>query len=308
MKKRLPPLNWLRSFEAAARHLSFTHASEELHITQAAISQQIKGLESQLGTTLFIRLPRGLRLTEAGSAYLPVVHEAISKLSEITEELFGQGRNKLLTIRVNLVFFINWLSPRLQLFRDLHPQVNLKITSNIWFDGADRKHDADLEVVYGNGRWSDLEARRLTWDTLFPICSPDFRASLPDELTPELLQKQRLLHVIGYEDGWGHWFNRMQVINAEFDQGCQFDTLVNALEVAANHGGIALGRSSLAERYINEKRLVRLFDENVITCEAFYLANSKTKILHPHASLFIDWIMSEVESDINNINNKPLYN
>nr|AHK13956.1 LysR family transcriptional regulator [Pseudomonas sp. A9] len=125
MKKRLPPLNWLRAFEASARHLNFTLAATELNLTQAAISQQVKGLESQLGTTLFKRLARGLELTDAGQAYMPVVHEAIERLIAATDELFGQGRKRYLTIRVNLVFFTTWLAARLGGFREQHPDIGL---------------------------------------------------------------------------------------------------------------------------------------------------------------------------------------
>ena len=105
MKKRLPPLNWLRSFEAAARHLNFTQAATELHMTQAALSQQIKGLESRLGCALFKRLPRSLSLTDSGRAYIPGVREAIENLAVITDEVFGKERSRTLSVRVNLVFF-----------------------------------------------------------------------------------------------------------------------------------------------------------------------------------------------------------
>ncbi len=104
MKKRLPPLNWLRAFEASARHLNFTQAAAELHMTQAAISQQIKGLEAQLGTSLFKRLPRGLKLTDAGQSYIPGVRESIERLAMITDEVFGKERSRTLTVKVNLVF------------------------------------------------------------------------------------------------------------------------------------------------------------------------------------------------------------
>jgi LysR family glycine cleavage system transcriptional activator len=143
--KRLPPLNWLRAFESSARHLSFTHAATELNLTQAAVSQQVKGLESQLGTALFKRLPRGIELTEAGLAYLPVVHEAIERLAAATDEIFGQGHLKVLTVRVSLVFFTHWLAWRIPDFRKRHPNVNLRITSNIWGgDSSVTDVEADL--------------------------------------------------------------------------------------------------------------------------------------------------------------------
>ena len=131
MKQSLPPLNWLRAFESAARHLNFTHAAEELSLTQAAVSQQVKGLEMKLGAALFKRLPRGLELSEAGQAYLPAVHEAIERLAAATDEIFGQGHRKVLTVRVNLVFFIHWLAIRLPDFRRLHPDINLHVTLSL---------------------------------------------------------------------------------------------------------------------------------------------------------------------------------
>ncbi|KXF81639.1 LysR substrate-binding domain-containing protein [Enterovibrio coralii] len=308
MKKRLPPLNWLRSFEAAARHLSFTHASQELHITQAAISQQIKALESQLGTTLFVRLPRGLELTEAGAAYLPVLHESIEKMNEVTEELFGKGRNKLLNVKVNLVFFVNWLAPRLPRFYEQHPDINLKITSNIWVNSQEKSSDCDLEVIYGNGRWQQYEARRLTWDLLQPVCSPNYASRFEKELTPLHIVNENLIHVVGYEDGWNHWFQSIGMPYTDFKLGSQFDTLINAFEVAANDGGIVLGRSSLLQRYFEEDKLVPLFEQQVLTTEAFYLVNHKSRFLHPHAEAFISWVMDEVNNDDINIENRPLYN
>ncbi|WP_325892283.1 LysR substrate-binding domain-containing protein [Grimontia sp. NTOU-MAR1] len=308
MKKRLPPLNWLRSFEAAARHLSFTHASQELHITQAAMSQQIKALESQLGAVLFVRLPRGLELTEAGAAYLPVLHESIEKMNEVTEELFGKGRNKLLNVKVNLVFFVNWLAPRLSRFYAQNPNINLKITSNIWVNSQEKSSDCDLEVIYGNGRWQQYEARRLTWDLLQPVCSPHYAKRFETKPLPDQIVTENLIHVIGYEDGWNHWFQSIGMPYTDFSLGSQFDTLVNAFEVAANDGGIALGRSSLLQRYVKEKRLISLFEQKVLTTEAFYLVNHKSRFLHPHAEAFISWVMEEVNNDEINKVNRPLYN
>ena len=166
MKKRLPPLNWLRSFEASARHLNFTLAATELHMTQAAVSQQIKGLETTLGCALFIRLPRGLELTDAGRAYIPGVRESIEKLALVTDEVFGKERSHTLTVRVNLVFFNTWLAPRLADFRRQHADIDLRFTSNIWVANQDK--EADVEIRYGKGTWSGFNCDRLTWDELIP--------------------------------------------------------------------------------------------------------------------------------------------
>jgi LysR family glycine cleavage system transcriptional activator len=291
MKKRLPPLNWLRSFEASARHLNFTQAAAELNLTQAAISQQVKGLESQLGTSLFKRLPRGLELTEAGQSYMPVVHEAVERLAAATDELFGKGRKRQLTVRVNLVFFTTWLAPRLVRFRARYPEVGLHFTSNIWRDEPAK--EADMEIRYGQGVWPGLKSSRLTWDELFPVCSPVLiNGELPPG-SPEMLGDYTLLHVIGYEEGWGYWLNQTGFHYVDPSQGMQFDTLITALDMAMLGHGLALGRSSLVTGMIADGRLVAPFDQRIATSEAFYLACPAYQFMSPQAEAFWSWLVEE---------------
>ena len=295
VKKKLPPLNWLRAFEASARHLNFTQAAAELNMTQAAISQQIKGLENQLGMALFKRLPRGLELTEAGQGFMPVVQESIERLAVATDELFGQGRNRLLNVRVNLVFFTTWLAPRLGRFRALHPEVGLRISSNIWVD--EREKEADMEVRYGTGVWRGFTASRLTWDELIPVCSPQLDNGLPPPRTPEELENHTLLHVIGYKEGWGHWLNKTGHPEIDSPQSFQLDTLITALEMASLGQGIALGRTSLVARKLASGELIAPMAESVPTEEAFYLVTPDTSYHHPHAEVFRQWLLSEAEQE-----------
>ena len=186
MKKNLPPLNWLRTFEASARHLSFTHAASELNLTQAAVSHQIKGLENQLGCVLFRRLARGLELTNDGVAYLPAVQESVERLKAATEEIFGLGRRNLLTINVNLSFFMAWLAPKLNRFVDRYPDISLRVTTNVWDSIIDDSADNDLEIRYGHGKWRGKKSDRLTWDELFPVCSPDYLKNSPPLLSQKI--------------------------------------------------------------------------------------------------------------------------
>jgi LysR family glycine cleavage system transcriptional activator len=294
MKKRLPPLNWLRAFEASARHLNFTLAAGELNLTQAAISQQVKGLESQLGANLFKRLPRGLALTEAGQAYMPVVHEAVEALAAATDELFGQGRKRLLTVRANLVFFTTWLAPRLGRFRALHPDIGLHFTSNIWRD--ERRQEADMEICYGKGDWPGLKFSRLTWDELFPVCSPTLFNGVKPPSSPAELPAHTLLHVVGYEEGWGYWLNQTGQHQVDPSQGMQFDTLITALEMATQGHGLALGRTSLVSELIASGRLVVPFEQRVATAEAFYLTCPTHQYTHPNAEAFWSWLIQEAQS------------
>ncbi|RDL44499.1 LysR family transcriptional regulator [Marinomonas piezotolerans] len=293
MKKKLPPLNWLRSFEVSARYLNFTQAAQELNMTQAAVSQQIKGLEAQLGTQLFKRLPRGLELTKSGRAYVPIVHESIERLAEVTDELFGQGQTRPLTIRSSLIFFTTWLAPRLGRFRKAHPEVNLRLPTNIWAENLDR--ESDMEIRYGMGDWPGMQCDRLTWDYLIPVCSPSLLSTPVPLITPNQLANYTLLHVDGYNEGWAYWLNKTGFQHIDSSQGIHFDTLISAFEMAKSGEGIALGRSSLIKEMTSTGQLVAPFEQKLPTSEAFYLLSSNKGFDHPHAELFRAWILEEVE-------------
>ncbi len=295
MKKPLPPLNWLRSFDAAARHLNFTAAGKELNLTQAAISQQVKGLEYQLGVDLFKRLPRGLELTEAGQSLMPVVHESLEKLSAATQEMFGGHQAKVLTIKASLVFFTTWLAPRLPKFRERHPEVELRFSSNLWVHYNDNasSFDADIEIRYGQGQWDGVNAERLTWDELIPVCHPSEVNGIDPPVSLDQLENHTLLHVLGYEEGWGIYLKKNGYQSLEPVADIQFDTLISALEMAKLGQGIALGRSSLVEKMLNDGSLVAPFKESLPVTEAFYVCSSTAEFRHPHHDKFYSWIIEE---------------
>jgi LysR family transcriptional regulator, glycine cleavage system transcriptional activator len=291
VKKRLPPLNWLRAFEASARHLNFTQAAQELNLTQAAISQQIKALESQLGTSLFKRLPRGLELTEAGMSYFPVVREAVECLAASTDEIFGEGHRRTLVVRTSLVFFTHWLAMRLPRFRTLNPEINIRIDSNIWVD--DSETDADLEIRHGQGRWRGLKSERLTWDTLLPVCSPSLPTPHRPLSQPLDLAHHQLLHVLGYEEGWGFWLKKNHADSVDSSKGLQFDTLISALAVAEYGQGVALARSSLVQHLLENGRLIAPLENSVTTREAFFLAYAPQNMVNQDAAAFAEWLLQE---------------
>lgn len=297
MNKGLPPLNWVRAFEAAARHLSFTHAATELNLTQAAVSNQIKGLENQLGCVLFIRLARGLELTNAGQAYLPAVQESVERLKAATEEIFGQGRSKLLTVNVNLSFFMSWLAPKMSRFVAQHPDINLRMTTSVWDSFIDDSADNDLEIRYGHGEWRAKQADRLTWDELFPVCSPNYLKTSAPLATPDDIANHTLLHVIGYEEGWGYWLRQTEHGPIEMNQRFQFDTLATALEMATHGVGLALGRTNLVDEMVKSGRLVIPLEQKVATEEAFYLVYARAKLKNPQAVAFRNWILEEIGID-----------
>jgi LysR family glycine cleavage system transcriptional activator len=295
MKKRLPPLNWLRSFEAAARLLNFTQAAAELHMTQAALSQQIKGLESQLGCALFKRLPRSLELTDSGQAYIPGVRKSLENLALITDEIFGKERSRTLTVKVNLVFFNTWLAPRLADFRLKYPDIDLRFISNLWNAGADI--EADIEITYGKGNWKDFNSDRLTWDQLIPVCSPELLSGQAIPGSASGLNDYTLLHVVGYEEGWGHWLKNLGYHNIDPSQGIHFDTLMTAMEMAALGHGIALSRTSVASQMLESGRLIAPFNQTTPASESFFLATPSNKPVQAHVQKFNTWLLEQAEHE-----------
>lgn len=287
MRSELPPLIWLRAFEAAARHLSFTDAAKELNLTQAAISKHVKSLELRLRHPLFIRRTRSLQLTKLGEAYVPKVRDAFERLAIGTREVFGGRRSDELTLRCAVSFAVNWLAPRLPDFLDRYPGKHIRIISNVWNETFDAGV-YDLDIQYGNGNWHGLRSHQLSWETITPLCAPSIAAQLK---TPDDLQFHRLLHVIGYQEGWGTWLQAAQAKSVNPGQGLQFDNSLMVFEVAASGSGVALGRRSLAMQERESGRLVAPFALEVSINEAFHLLEPVGQDVHPDASLFVEWIL-----------------
>lgn len=289
----LPPLTWLRAFEASARSLSFTEAARELNLTQAAISKHVKSLELHLRHPLFHRRPRSLELTKSGESYLPKVRDALERLSIGTREVFGRRKADVLTIRCAVSFAVNWLSPRLPLFFAAHPDKPIRILSSVWFDPFDREA-FDLDIQYGTGAWPDVRSHRLTWETITPLCSPRLAARLA---RPDDLARQRLLHVMGYQEGWGVWLKAAGARAVDPGQGLQVDTSLASFEMAAQEIGVALGRKSLAQAAVDSGRLVAPFPLDVPIDEAFFLVEALDHRGHPDARHFVGWITETAQRE-----------
>ena len=285
--QHLPPLSWLRAFEAAARHLSFTQAAEELLLTQAAISKQVKLLEHHLHEALFERRPRSLVLTKVGAAYLPKVQDAFDRLTAGTQEVFGNRRTQVLTLRAPIGFAVNWIASRLPRFLEAHPKGPLRIVSSIW---TEEDAQYDLDIRYGTGHWTGFRSDQLSWEVMEPLCLPAIAARLK---SPDDLAHERLLHVLGYKEGWGTWLAAAGASKVNAGSGAHFDTSLMAFEVAANGGGVALGRSSMAARELASGRLVRPFGLAVPVTEAFHLLTPETGHIHPDAALLRAWLLEQ---------------
>ncbi|MGB7243261.1 MAG: transcriptional regulator GcvA [Sulfitobacter sp.] len=305
MIRRLPHLTWLRAFEASARHLSFTNAAQELNLTQAAISKQVKLLEHYLREPLFERKPRSLVLTKVGAAYLPKVRDGFDRLAAGTEEVFGLRRSEVLTVRAPVGYSVNWIAPRLQGFFDAYPDTPVRLVSSVWGEQFDNER-FDLDIQYGSGKWPGFKTDRLTWEVITPVCAPSLLDGANAIESPSDLARHRLLHVLGYEEGWADWLHHAGASGVNSGQGLQFDTSLLAFEFAARGGGIALARSSMLGPEIERGRLVCPFDLRVPLSEAFYLITPEAGQDHPDAGKFRDWLIEAAQNDPENQKNQDV--
>jgi LysR family glycine cleavage system transcriptional activator len=287
--RQVPNLNWLKSFDASARHLSFTEAARELNMTQAGISQHVRLLEFSLQQPLFHRLPRGLELTDAGEAYLHVVRESFERLVSGTAEIFGEDGRNLVTIRTNVAFATHWLATRLSSFRAQRPDISLRLLAAV--HGSDTVWDGvDFEIRYGGIHANGLSAIPVMPDRLFPVCHPSLAADLK---RPEDLLEAPLLHVIGNSHGWTEWLRVAGIRVADAPVFMQTDTSAIALELAANGVGVALGHSSLVSHMLARGSLVQLFDVAIETSGVFHLIMPSDRKLRPEAEAFRQWLRRE---------------
>ena len=296
MYRNVPPLRALRAFEASARHLSFTKAAEELFVTQAAVSLQIKQLEQLLGLTLFERESRGLVLTAQGQIYLADVREALEILSEATDKISRQERQDLITVSVLPSFASKWLVPRLPRFQQDNPDVDVRIAA---FDRlADFDRDQiDVAVRYGNGEWEGTRSDLLFKEHVFPVCSPDLiKGDKPLE-TPSDLAHHHLLHDDYTREDWKMWLMAADVEGVDPDRGTSFSHTSIMLEAAASGAGVALGRAPLVNRDLESGRLVKPFEISMPGEYAYYVVAPLATADNPLITNFRDWLMSEAEAD-----------
>jgi len=307
MSRKMPNLTWLRAFEASARHLSFTNAAAELHLTQAAVSKQVKLLEQFFGELLFERRARSLVITKVGEAYLPKVRDGFARLEAGTTEVFGNRLTEVLTVRAAIGFSVGWIAQRLSGYTQAHPNRPLRLVSSVWNESPEQAM-SDFDIRYGSGHWPGVISDRLTWEVLEPLCAPSLLESGAPLNSPEDLRHHCLLHVMGYEEGWATWIGANGVVDISAGQGLQFDTSIMAMEFAANGGGIALGRSSMATQMLNSGRLVRPFAKPIPIEEAFYLTAPAGGRPHPGAAEFRDWLLAEAEADPENRRARAILN
>ncbi len=286
---RLPPLNWLRSFEAAARRLSFTAAAEELNVTQSAVSQQIKLLEHHLGQALFLRRPRSLRLSDAGRNYLPSVASAFKILTDGTEMFLTPQRETTLEVKANSAFTVFWLLPRIGDFLAAEPWIRLNLSTTLWtadFAGS----SASVEIRYGRGTWDGEPGERLLADRTYPVCAPEAAARLRD---PRDLAGETLIHVTHLADGWDHWAEAQGLAALKRRGGHYVNTFVASLDMAGRGLGVALGHDTLCAGLIARGTLAVPFDMAVPAQDNYYIFVPDRGAMNEAARAFRDWVLGQ---------------
>lgn len=283
----LPPLGWLRAFEAAARHLSFTQAAVELNLTQSAISQHVRNLEGFLGRELFVRRTRALTLTNAGVNYLPIVREAFDILATGTRSFIGGAPHNTLNLQCNLAFSTFWLAPRMAKLKAAHPWLTLNLVTPIW-DPEKFAHTAAVEIRFGRLADMPASAQRLTRDRVFPVCAPGFANGAPD------WRRDALFECGGIVSNWDHWVaSQGQTLPPE--QHVTISSSYTFSLTAAQAGaGLAMGHETLCADMLARGALIRPFDHQAELLEAYFLISPPDRDATRPSRAFCDWLLQEI--------------
>lgn len=301
MNYRLPPLNALRAFEAAARHLSFKKAAEELNVTPAAISHQIKGLEADIGMPLFRRLNRSLLLTDAGQLLLPDIRDGFQSFHRAMDRLRAQSNENVLTVATAPSFAAKWLVPRLDRFSRAHPELDVRISASMQLVDYEAE-GVDIGIRFGRGDYPGVENELLLTDTAFPVCSPQLLAGEHPLKSPDDLRYHVLLHDESWRSNyesfptWGMWIKGAGVDGVDATRGTRFNMTSDVINAAIEGAGVALGRSSMVEGDLQAGRLVKPFDLSVPVEFAFYVVYRKSNLAKSKISAFRDWLFDEAKA------------
>ncbi len=298
-RRRLPPLNALRAFEAAARHLNFSRAADELSVTPGAVSQQIQNLEEYVGVALFKRTPKGLLLTDAAQMALPALREAFDRLAEAASLLTAAVDGRRLTLTAPPSFAAKWLVPRLKRFEEAYPQIDVWLSADM--DIVDfAAGEVDLAIRYGGGRYAGVEIQKLLSETVIPVVSPGLMNENPLR-SPEDLAHHTLLH-----DGspnadescpdWSMWLAARGVKGVDGTRGPRFNQSSLVIEAAIGGRGVALAKQTLAQDDLDAGRLVAPFQIATAVDFAYYLVHPKAKGRLPQVKAFVSWISGEAQA------------
>lgn len=312
---RLPPLNALRAFEAVARHRSFRKAADELFVTPAAVTHQIKALEEQLGVELFRRLPRRIELTPTAMGALPVFQRAFELLTRGVNELRDFGRTPQLTLRSTPTFASRWIMPRLHRFLSAHQGIDVRVlaSGNLLTalggrpdDNAESLPEPDLDIVFSNSRPEGTQVDLLFALDIVPMCHPRLMKQGPNPLkTPADLRHHTLLHGDMHikdrsRSGWAQWLRQAGVNNVDPRRGLQFDHSTLALDAATDGLGVTLATPLFASDELKRGDVAVAFPMSIRLDRAYYTVVSASSASRPEVEAFRQWLLQEAALDVKN--------
>lgn len=288
---RLPHVTWLHSFEAAARHASFSAAAEELGMTPAAVSQQIRLLERKLGTELFVRLPRGVTLTDTGKAYAQPIRRSFADMMSATNSLFRNSPMRTVRVRASISFAGLVIAPRIAEFYALHPDISVQLTSFVWADKFD-DDPADIDIRYGTGDWDDGTVQHLGHEYAIPVCHPEYAASFPQPLTIQALAAGRIVSIMGSESDWVQLSEQHGLNLQTTGDWFKVDSSFIALQSAIARAGSVMVLKRFADHYLEQGLLIAPFDYRLPIRLAHFLVRSGKSNPGEEVQIFCDWLMS----------------
>ena len=297
MTYQLPPLAGLRAFEVSARHENFARAADELNLAQATVSHRVRMLEKHLGYTLFERLPRGLKLTESGKAYLPSIQKSFEQIFASTVGIFGRRGEGVLTVRAPISYNSLWLSPIIEGFLAQYPGIELRLISSVWAEEVvDNEIDIDFRLGYGN--WNHCRAELILRETVIPVCHPDLltqRAAEIDGIAS--LAGFPLIHVMGIEDLWMKYLGQAGVEIGARRSDIHVDSVVSALQIVQSGVRMALLQTHFVEQQLAAGQLACPLDSRMDIEQAIYLVQPLAETsLKPEAILFREWLLANLDA------------
>ncbi len=289
---KLPPLNALRAFAVAGRHLNLSSAAKDLFVTPSALSHQIRSLEEHLGQKLFNRSRSGLTLTRAGQALLPAMAGAFEQMTAAISELTDKPRPNVLTVSMLSTFAMRWFIPRLFRFKEQHPDIEVRISTSITLVDFDRE-DVDCAIRSGQGSWMGMHAIRLFAERFTPVCSPALTSAGMPLASPQDLARHTLLHAKLRPDDWRIWLKaaRLEALSPAHEQ--TFETRNFVIAAAIRGLGVAMMDPVLVDEELKDGRLIQPFPQTLATESAYYYVWPDKQDEKPAVAIFRQWLVAE---------------
>lgn len=294
MPRKLPPLTALPAFDAAARHLSFTKAAEELNLTHGAISRAVRNIEDKLGIRLFERATRSVRLTPAGAAYAAEIGAALDRIGAATIVATAPRSASVLTVSTSDGFAGRWLVPRLHRFHRENRDIDVRLSTsgvlaNFISDGI------DIAIRYGAGGYEGVVSELLAEENVTPVCSPELLQGEHPLRSPDDLRYHTLIHD-NFRIDWAMWLQEAGVDDINAEGGVRFDSATYAVEAAVHGEGVLLGRSALVSADLANGRLVQPFDLTLKSRSKYYIVYPQGALRQRKVKAFRDWLLSEMDA------------